>query len=133
MFLGLLLVFSGAFYAFLFFVPDAPKRWLSLSGAFMWCPGVAALLTQLALHRNLRGFGWRPGGWRFHLLAYAVPLGFCVPVYAFVWMAGLGGFEAVTKHTDRRSFFTYEYGIGFALVIPVIAYLFWRKRGAPQA
>jgi len=39
-----------------------------------------------------------------------------------------GAFESLTKHTDITSYLTYEYGIGFALVIPLIALPFWRRR-----
>jgi hypothetical protein len=38
-----------------------------------------------------------------------------------------GAFEAVTRHDAATSFFTYEYGIGFALVIPLVALPFWRS------
>ena len=240
LFLGLLLAFSSVFYAFVWLSPDAGKRWLSYSGAFMWCPGLAALLTQFALHRNLRGLGWRFGAVKYYLLAYGLPLAFCVPVYVLVWLLGnaalailaavlaptgivatlgeeLGwrgllvprlatwmdltrtslvtgvvwslwhypvhfavlpvylprlplwyatacftvsvvaisfvytwlrlssgsiwpgallhatsnafqaAFETLTKHDDVTSYFTYEYGLGFAVTIPLIAIPFWRR------
>ncbi len=36
-------------------------------------------------------------------------------------------FESLTKHGDVTSFLTYEYGIGFAIVTPFIAFPFWRS------
>jgi len=94
LFLALLVVLSGGFYAFLFLEPSAPGRWLSYSAAFMWCPGLAAVLTLLVLRRSLRGLGWSWGGLRYHLIAYALPLAFCLPVYLTVWWLGPGGFDA---------------------------------------
>jgi len=38
-----------------------------------------------------------------------------------------GYFEALTKHDALTSYFTYEYGVGFALVIPLLALPFWRR------
>jgi hypothetical protein len=40
--------------------------------------------------------------------------------------AFMGAFEALTKHTDVTSYFTYEYGLGFALVVPLLSLPFWR-------
>ena len=94
LFLALLFVFSGGFYAFLFLEPSAPGRWLSYSAAFMWCPGLAALLTLLILRRSLRGLGWSWGGLRYYVIAYALPLAFCLPVYLLVWWLGLGAFDS---------------------------------------
>ena len=87
-FLILLILFSSVFYALLLISPSVRKNWMSYSPAFMWCPGVAALLTQW------RDLGWRRGPLRYYAFAYLFPLAFCIPVYASVWLTGLGGFEA---------------------------------------
>ncbi len=92
-FLALLFACSGGFYAYLYFVPGAPARWLSFSPAFMWCPGLAALLTVLFMREGFRGLGWKWGGLRYYLLAYGLPLAFCLPVYLVVWVSGLGEFN----------------------------------------
>lgn len=89
LFLVLLVAFSSPFYAFVYLSPDAGKRWLSYSAAFMWCPGVAAL----------------------HATSNALQ----------------GAFETLTKHGDVTSYFTYEYGVGFAIVVPLMAVPFWKK------
>lgn len=59
-FLALLFSFSAVFYALFFLLPDGPKRWGAYTGAFMWCPGAAAVVTKLLVDKNLRGLGW---GW----------------------------------------------------------------------
>jgi len=57
-----------------------------------WAPGIAALITALITQRNLRGFGWGWGKSRYHLLAWAVPVGIFTLTYALIWLTGLGGF-----------------------------------------
>ncbi|MFZ8499146.1 hypothetical protein ACO1NC_14295, partial [Staphylococcus aureus] len=39
----------------------------------MWCPGIAALVTALIFQRNLKGFGWLPGNYRWLLSGYFIP------------------------------------------------------------
>jgi O-antigen/teichoic acid export membrane protein len=38
-------------------------------------------------------------------------------------------FEALTRDTGRTHYFTYEYGIGFVLVIWVFLAFFWKRMG----
>lgn len=57
-----------------------------------WAPGIAAIITALITQRNLRGFGWGWGKSRYHLLAWAVPVGIFTLTYALIWLTGLGGF-----------------------------------------
>lgn len=65
----------------------------SISGytfPLMWCPAVAALLTQLLFQRNLRGLGWGIGKAKYWWLGYGLPILYCVVVYGIVWGTGLG-------------------------------------------
>ncbi len=59
----------------------------------MWCPGVAALITTFAFQHNVRGLGWRPGNWRYSLLAFALPIAYAAVVYGLAWLTGLGAFS----------------------------------------
>jgi membrane protease YdiL (CAAX protease family) len=61
--------------------------------AAMWSPGVAAILTRLITQGNLRGMGWVPRTPKLLGVAYILPLLYALPVYLFVWGAGLGGFD----------------------------------------
>lgn len=61
--------------------------------ALMWCPGVAALVTQFAFQRNLRGLGWRLPQRRFLAIAYLLPVLYGLVAYGVVWLTGLGGFS----------------------------------------
>lgn len=101
LFLALLAAFSGVFYALVLLVPSVRNGWASYSAAFMWCPGAAALLTQLVRQRTLRGLGWGWGGRRYYLLAYLLPLAFCLPVYGCVWWLGPGGFNGQALEAAR--------------------------------
>lgn len=60
--------------------------------ALMWCPGAAAIITQLVFHRNLRGFGWNPGRFKYILAGYALPVIYGIALYGIVWLTGLGRF-----------------------------------------
>jgi membrane protease YdiL (CAAX protease family) len=60
----------------------------------MWAPGLAGLVTQFVFRRSLRGLGWGWGLWRYHAVAYFVPLLACLVVYGITWLSGLGRFSA---------------------------------------
>jgi CAAX protease family protein len=94
LFLSLTLLLSSGFYLYLFRAKE-PVWNDSLSFAFMWCPGVAAILTRLLTVRNLRGLGWRWGGTSRVLLAvFAFPFLLAGTVYILVWTFGLGAFDS---------------------------------------
>lgn len=86
-FLTLLFVFSGAFYALVFLRPGAPNRWGTYALPFMWCPGLAALITKLARDRTLRGLGWEWGKTHYLLIAYGLAITICLLPYLVVWFA----------------------------------------------
>jgi len=58
--------------------------------ALMWCPALAAIATQLLMHRTLRGLGWRLPAPRWIVLAYVVPIAYSIVSYGAVWVARLG-------------------------------------------
>lgn len=97
---------SGIFYGLLAFSEGIAERWLSsmLPAAFMWCPGVAALLTCLATRRGAGGLGWRWGGWRYYGIAYALPLAIGIPVYAVLWWSGWGDFDPTPLEALRAKY-----------------------------
>jgi uncharacterized protein len=86
-FLALLLLFSSAFYALVHLQPNGPKRWGSYVLPFMWCPGLATLITKVARDRTLRGLGWGRGGKRYWPIAYGLAIALCLPPFAAVWVA----------------------------------------------
>jgi membrane protease YdiL (CAAX protease family) len=86
-FLALLLMLSSVFYALVFLVGDAPKQWGRYVLPFMWCPGLAALVTKLVRDGSLRGLGWGFGRTRYFLIAYGLAFAVCLLPYLFVWFA----------------------------------------------
>jgi uncharacterized protein len=85
-FLILTFAFSSVFYYLIISSGSIQKYSLGL----MWCPGIAALLTQLIFQRNLRGLGWRFGKAKYLLLSYGLPVIYGLVVYGTVWLSGLG-------------------------------------------
>ena len=61
--------------------------------AWMWCPGIAALLTSILHEKNLNGFGWGFGKPRYLLLSYFLPVSYSFLAYFLVWSSGLGGLQ----------------------------------------
>jgi membrane protease YdiL (CAAX protease family) len=93
-FLALLLSFSSIFYALVFSGSDAPRMWGSYVLPFMWCPGLAALITKLLWDRSLRGLGWGWGRTRYFLIAYGMAIAVCLLPYLVVWFA----FDAFSRN-----------------------------------
>ena len=76
------------------------------SFGIMWCPGVAAILTQLIFHRSLRGLGWRVGKLKYWLWSYGLPVLYGGVVYGIVWLTGLGKlvpFERVYQMAEQMN------------------------------
>jgi uncharacterized protein len=106
----------------------------SYSLGLMWCPGVAAMITQLFFTHSLRGMGWKPGKFKYLLASYGVPLAYALVVYAIIWLTGLGAFNPASLVTQAAAqyhiqvhsqvLFVIVYGIiiaTFGLVLGVIS------------
>jgi uncharacterized protein len=61
----------------------------------MWCPGIAALATQIVHHDSVRDLGWRWGKTRYQIMSYLIPVFYVSVAYGLVWITGLGGFSGV--------------------------------------
>lgn len=86
-FLILLVLLSSVFYAVVFLAPGGPAQWGHYVLPFMWCPGLAALITKLVRDGHLRGLGWGWGRTRYFLIAYGLAIAVCLLPYLFVWLA----------------------------------------------
>lgn len=58
----------------------------------MWCPAFAAIITRLALQRNLGGFGWKIGELRWWLLAMVIPVAVGLLMFGTGWISGVAPF-----------------------------------------
>ena len=61
------------------------------------------MLTQLILHRTLKGLGWKWGRTRYPIWSYLIPLAYAAAVYFPVWILGLGEIDsAVVQRAAER-------------------------------
>jgi len=58
----------------------------------MWCPGIAAIVTQLIFERSLRDMGWKFRPIKYQLASYLTPLAYVLVAYLLLWSSGLGRF-----------------------------------------
>ena len=89
-FLGLTAALSVIFYYLIIKAGSLQAYGGALVLGLMWVPGISGMATQLIYERTLRGMGWKPGKFKYLLLAYLLPLGYCLVVYGFTWFTGLG-------------------------------------------
>jgi membrane protease YdiL (CAAX protease family) len=92
LFLILTFAFSLIFYYLIISLGSMEGVGAVYTLGMMWCPGLAALLTQFFFQRNLRDLGWRLGKIKYLLLSYLIPFLYCLTIYTIVWATGLGGF-----------------------------------------
>jgi uncharacterized protein len=90
-FLGFTILFSSIFYYLILSAGTINAGGGLYTLGLMWCPGVSAIITQLVFEHTIKGLGWKPGKFKYLLLAYLIPLGYCLVVYGFTWITGLGG------------------------------------------
>jgi len=75
----------------------------------MWCPGIAALAILGLTKRSVRSIGWKMPGFRYLLLAVAVPFTYFAVSYGLIWIAGGAGSPIPISLTKlRRHMFSRE-------------------------
>lgn len=89
----LFLVLTFSFSAVFYYLIASSGEIGPYSAGLMWCPGVAALLTQFIFQRNVRGLGWGAGRLKYLLLSYGLPIIYGLIIYGVVWLTGLGKFN----------------------------------------
>lgn len=89
-FLGLTAALSVIFYYLIIKAGSMEAYGGALVMGLMWAPGISGMATQLIYERSLRGMGWKLGKFKYLLLAYLLPLVYCLVVYGFTWITGLG-------------------------------------------
>jgi membrane protease YdiL (CAAX protease family) len=91
LFLALVLIFSSIVYYFIFQSGGLQAYGGNLVLLLMWVPGIAGIITQLIFEGTLRGMGWKLGKAKYLLIAYFLPVIYCLVVYGITWISGLGG------------------------------------------
>lgn len=103
LYIAFTLAFSSVFYFLIHKSGHSAGRYVNYVACLMWCPGLGALATCKYLGRDLSVLGWKWGKTRYRAAGYFIPLAYGTAAYAFVWLAGFGGFynkpfvEAVSK------------------------------------
>ena len=57
---------------------------------YMWCPGLAAIITSLVTRRSLKAIGWTTKP-KWLGIGWLLPIAFGFVAYGLVWITGLGG------------------------------------------
>lgn len=119
-YLAWLAALSGGFYAYLLLAAEPVWR-EAQSAAFMWCPGVAALLTVATLRGRLRDLGLRWGAsGRYLAGAFLLPFALALPVYALVWATGRGAWDSARLQAALARFGLPSGLAGYALLALVV-------------
>jgi uncharacterized protein len=90
-FLGLVILLSSILYYLIISNGSIQSGGGLYTLGLMWCPGISGIITQLIFEHSIKGMGWKPGKFKYLLLAYLIPLGYCLVVYGLTWLTGLGG------------------------------------------
>ena len=91
-FYALTMLLSGAFDAFILHAGKMDAGNLLYVTGAMWSPALAAFATRKLFRESIREMPWGLGATKYVWLGYLIPIAYAVPVYAFVWLTGLGGF-----------------------------------------
>lgn len=88
-FLALTIVLSGIFWGFINVTQAVTPAYIF---ALMWMPGIAAMLTCRIVGRPLSSLGLGRWNGKFVLIAYLIPIGYCLVASLGTWLFGFGGF-----------------------------------------
>jgi len=124
-FYGLTMLFAGVFDAFELHAGKMDSGNLLYVTGAMWSPALAAFATKRIFGESVRDLPWKWGDARYAWLGYLIPILYTVPVYAIVWMSGLGAFNlaSLTKTTESFGWQNFPTGLALALFVVLTASL----------
>jgi len=124
-FYGLTMLFAGVFDAFELHAGKMDSGNLLYVTGAMWSPALAAFATKRIFGESVRDLPWKWGDARYPWLGYLIPILYTVPVYAIVWMSGLGAFNlaSLTKTTESFGWQNFPTGVVLALFVVLTASL----------
>jgi len=124
-FYGLTMLFAGVFDAFELHAGKMDSGNLLYVTGAMWSPALAAFATKRIFGESVRDLPWKWGNARYPWLGYLIPILYTVPVYAIVWMSGLGAFNlaSLTKTTESFGWQNFPTGLELALFVVLTASL----------
>ena len=92
-FYALTLLFSGVFGAFIIRAGQLVAGNMLYVTGVTWSPALAVFVTKRIFGESVRELPWRWGNPGYAWLGYAIPIVYTVPIYAIVWVSGLGAFN----------------------------------------
>jgi len=119
------MLFAGVFDAFELHAGKMDSGNLLYVTGAMWSPALAAFATKRIFGESVRDLPWKWGDARYPWLGYLIPILYTVPVYAIVWMSGLGAFNlaSLTKTTESFGWQNFPTGLELALFVVLTASL----------
>jgi membrane protease YdiL (CAAX protease family) len=101
-FYGLTMLFSGVFNGFVLHAGRMEAGNLLYVTGAMWSPALATFATKRIFGESVRDLPWQWGSARYAWLGYLIPILYTVPLYAIVWVCGLGAFDmaSLSKTAD---------------------------------
>src|SRR6476619_4376171 len=125
LFYTLTMGFSGVFDALVLHAGKMDSGNLLYVTGAMWSPALAAFATKRIFGESVRDLPWKWGDARYSWLGYLIPILYTVPVYATVWMSGLGAFDlaSLTKTTESFGWQNFPTGVVLALCVVLTASL----------
>jgi len=100
----------------------------------MWCPGLAGIITRLYFQKNLRGFGFCIGDYRWQLLALGLPIVVGLLMFGAAWVSGIAEFNSAMASTVFSIAFipAFIYALGFNLFAAAGEEIGWRGVLVPE-
>jgi membrane protease YdiL (CAAX protease family) len=117
---ALTMLFSGTFDAFVLHAGRMDAGNLLYITGSMWSPALAVLVTKRLFGESIRELAWRWGDSKYEWLGYFLPIGYALPVYIFVWVAGLGAFNGPFLSKIAQDFGWAGFPSGLTLMLFVI-------------
>lgn len=62
---------------------------------YMWCPGLAAIISSFLTRRSFKAIGWTTQP-KWLAVWWVIPVGYASLTYGLVWITGLGGVPSAT-------------------------------------
>lgn len=90
--------------------------------AYMWCPGIAAILASLLTARSFKAIGWttRP---KWLGLGWLIPIAYAAIAYGLVWITGLGGVPRDTFIPRARFTLGMPTQAGWLIIVAAFGYI----------
>lgn len=100
----------------------------------MWCPGIAGIVTRYCFQKNLHGFGFIIGEYRWLLIAVGIPVIAGLLMFGAAWVSGIADFNSAMASVIFNLAFipTFLFALGFNLFSAAGEEIGWRGLLVPE-